>query len=144
MLETLAIREEGAVLFAEIAAPPVNLLGPDLVRDLVSLIQRAEADADVRVDLMRIAEYRQEAARLIGEASFAMLFRHLSASRLVTIAPIEGRMRAAGRRVRAGLRHADRFAAGVRDPEAPARIQAAMRCGRQTRYAELDFDHVLS
>jgi enoyl-CoA hydratase/carnithine racemase len=110
-LETLKVRQDGAVLFAEIAAPPMNLLGPDLVRDLVSLIQRAEADADVRVlvfssadpeyfishvDLNRIAEYRQEAAKLTGEASIALLFRHLSASRLVTIAQIEGRVRAAG------------------------------------------------
>jgi hypothetical protein len=37
MFKTLAVREEGAVLFAEIAAPPMNLLGPELVRDLVSL-----------------------------------------------------------------------------------------------------------
>ncbi|MGZ3337127.1 MAG: hypothetical protein ACXVBV_17515 [Isosphaeraceae bacterium] len=28
---------EGAVLFAAIEAPPMNLLGPELVRDLVSL-----------------------------------------------------------------------------------------------------------
>jgi enoyl-CoA hydratase/carnithine racemase len=37
------------VLFAEIDAPPMNLLGPELVRDLVSLIPRAEADDSVRV-----------------------------------------------------------------------------------------------
>ena len=47
--ETLNVRREGGVLFAEIAAPPMNLLGPELVRDLVSLIQRAEADDAVRV-----------------------------------------------------------------------------------------------
>jgi hypothetical protein len=34
--ETLTVRAEGAVLFAAIAAPPMNLLGPELVRDLVS------------------------------------------------------------------------------------------------------------
>ncbi len=109
--ETLTVREEGAVLFADIAAPPMNLLGPELVRDLVSLIQRAEADDAVRVlvfrsadpdyfiphvDVTRIAEYRAEAAKLTGEASIALLFRHLSASRLVTIAQIEGRVRGAG------------------------------------------------
>jgi enoyl-CoA hydratase/carnithine racemase len=44
----------------------------------------------------KIKEYRDEAARLTGEASIALLFRHLSASRLVTIAQIEGRVRAAG------------------------------------------------
>jgi enoyl-CoA hydratase/carnithine racemase len=110
-LETLNTRQEGPVLFAEISAPPMNLLGPELVRDLVSLIQRAEADAAVRVlvftsadpdyfishvDLTRIAEYRHEAAKLTGEASIALLFHHLSASHLVTIAQIEGRVRAAG------------------------------------------------
>jgi enoyl-CoA hydratase/carnithine racemase len=99
------------VLFAAIAAPPMNLLGPDLVRDLVSLIQLAEADVSVRVvvftsadpdyfishvDLTRVAEYRAEAARLTGEESIASLFRYVSASRLVTIAQIEGRARGAG------------------------------------------------
>jgi hypothetical protein len=38
-LETIKVRQEGAVLFAEISSPPMNLLGPELVRDLVSLIQ---------------------------------------------------------------------------------------------------------
>ena len=109
--ETLTVRKEGSVLFADIAAPPMNLLGPELVRDLVSLIQRAEADdafqvlvfqsADPdyfisHVDVTRIDEYRAEAAKLTGEASIALLFRHLSASRLVTIAQIEGRVRGAG------------------------------------------------
>ena len=28
VFETLHVREEGAVLFVEIAAPPMNLLGP--------------------------------------------------------------------------------------------------------------------
>src|ERR1700759_726114 len=111
VFKTLMVRKEGAVLFAEIAAPPMNLLGPDLVRDLVSLIQRAEADQTLQVlvfkstdpdyfishvDVTRIKEYRAEAAKLTGEASLALLFRHLSASRLVTIAQIEGRVRAAG------------------------------------------------
>jgi enoyl-CoA hydratase/carnithine racemase len=111
VFETLTVCKEGAVLFAEIAAPPMNLLGPELVRDLVSLIQRAEADDAFRVlvfksadpdyfvshvDVRRIEEYREEAAKLTGEASIALLFRHLSASRLVTIAQIEGRVRGAG------------------------------------------------
>jgi hypothetical protein len=89
--ETLKVRKEGAVLFADIAAPPMNLLGPALVRDLVSLIQQAEADNDLKVlvfksadpdyfiphvDVTKIKEYRQEAAKLIGEASIALLFRH--------------------------------------------------------------------
>jgi enoyl-CoA hydratase/carnithine racemase len=111
IFETLRVRREEAVLFVEISAPPMNLLGPELVRDLVSLIQRAEADDTIQVlvfksadpdyfishvDVNKIKEYRQEAAKLTGEASIALLFRHLSASRLVTIAQIEGRVRGAG------------------------------------------------
>jgi enoyl-CoA hydratase/carnithine racemase len=110
-LETLTIHKEEAVLFVEISAPPMNLLGPELVRDLVSVIQQAEADETIQVlvfksgdpdyfishvDVMKISEYRQEAAKLVGEPSLAMLFRYLSLSRLVTIAQIEGRVRGAG------------------------------------------------
>ena len=109
--ETITVVVDGPVLFAEILAPPMNLLGPELVRDLVSLIQRAEADQAYRVlvfssgdpdyfishvDLTRVPEYRQEAAKLTGIPSIALLFRHLSASRLVTIAQIEGRVRSGG------------------------------------------------
>src|SRR5262249_41247632 len=105
------IRREGAVLFAQITAPPMNLLGPELVSDLVSLIQMAEADDGLKVlvftsgdpdyfishvDVTRIKELRDAAARLNGDPSTAQLFRHLSASRLVTIAQIEGRVRGVG------------------------------------------------
>jgi enoyl-CoA hydratase/carnithine racemase len=107
----LKTSREGAVLFVAIAAPPMNLLGPELVRDLVALIQSAEADDSAKVvvfksvdpdyfishvDLTRVAEYRAEAAVLTGEASIASLFRHLSSSRLVSIAQVEGRVRGAG------------------------------------------------
>ena len=111
VFKTLTVRKEWAVLFVEIMAPPMNLLGPELVRDLVSLIQWAEADQTFQVlvfksadpdyfishvDVTQIKEYRAEAAKLTGEASIALLFRHLSASRLMTIAQIEGRVRGAG------------------------------------------------
>jgi enoyl-CoA hydratase/carnithine racemase len=110
-VSTLRTHVDGAVLVAEIDAPPMNLLGPELVRDLVSLIRRAEADETLKVlvftsadpdyfishvDLTKVAEYRAEAAKLTGEASIALLFRHLSASRLISIAQIEGRVRSAG------------------------------------------------
>ena len=39
IFETLKVHTEGPVLFADIAAPPMNFLGPAMVRDLVSLIQ---------------------------------------------------------------------------------------------------------
>src|SRR5262249_54568166 len=135
VFETLRVSREGAVLFVEIAAPPMNLLGPELVRDLVSLIQQAEADEAVKVlvfqsadadyfishvDLTKIQEYRQEAAKLTGEASIALLFRHLSASRLVTIAQIEGRVRAAGSEfvLACDMRFAARESSTFSQPEA--------------------------
>jgi enoyl-CoA hydratase/carnithine racemase len=109
--ETLNVRDEGAVLFVEISAPPMNLEGPELVRDLVSLIQQAEAEHSVRVlvfksadpdyfishvDVTRIKENRAAAAKLNGDESIGQLYRHLSASRLVSIAQIEGRVRGVG------------------------------------------------
>jgi enoyl-CoA hydratase/carnithine racemase len=54
--ETVNVDREGAVLFAEIAAPPMNLLGPELVRDLVALIQQAEADDSLRVLVFKSAD----------------------------------------------------------------------------------------
>jgi enoyl-CoA hydratase/carnithine racemase len=110
-LQTLAVDRDGPVLFAEIAAPPMNLLTPELVRDLVSLIQEAEADDAVQVlvfrsadpdyfishvDVTRISEYRAEASKLTGEPSLALLFHYLSKSRVVTISQIEGRVRGVG------------------------------------------------
>jgi len=134
VFETLTVRKETAVLFAEIAAPPMNLLGPELVRDLVSLIQWAEADDGLKVlvfksadpdyfishvDVTRIKEYREEAAKLTGEASIALMFRRLSTSRLVTIAQIEGRVRAAGSEfvLACDMRFASRESAIFAQPE---------------------------
>ena len=111
VFEMLKVSKEGPVLFVEIAAPPINLMGPGLVGDLASLIQRAEADDAVQVvvfksadpdyfishvDLTRIKENREAAARLTGEPSIAVMLHHLSKSRLVTIAQIEGRVRGVG------------------------------------------------
>ena len=109
--DTLKVRNEGAVLFVEINAPPMNLMGPELVRDLVSFIQQAEADDAVQVlvfksgdadyfishvDVTRIKENREPVMKLTGEASLGLLFHYLSKSRLVTIAQIEGRVRGVG------------------------------------------------
>ena len=111
VFETLKVSREGQVLFVEISAPTMNLLGPELIRDLVSLIQQAEADDTVQVlvfksadpdyfishvDVTRIKENRDAAAKLDGDASIGQMLRHLSASRLVSIAQIEGRVRGVG------------------------------------------------
>jgi len=59
-LETISVHQEGGVLFADIASPPMNLLGPELVRDLVSLIQQAEADDTVQILVFKSADPDQE------------------------------------------------------------------------------------
>jgi enoyl-CoA hydratase/carnithine racemase len=109
--ESLNIRAERGVLFVQISSPPINLLGSVLVNDLVSLIERLDKGGQDRVvvfssadpqyfiphvDVTKIAEYRQAAARLTGEPSLALLFRRLSETKAITIAQIAGRLRGAG------------------------------------------------
>ena len=49
IIETLKTSRKGAVLFVDIAAPPMNLLGPEMACDLASLIQQSEADTTIKV-----------------------------------------------------------------------------------------------
>ena len=103
----VAASDEG-VLGVVIDAPPMNLIGPELVRDLVTLIGELESGADVRVvvlesadpdyfiphvDLTKVAEYTAEAAKAGGpdDASLGMLWYKLSELPVVTIAKIRGR-----------------------------------------------------
>jgi len=69
----VAPSDEG-VLSVVIDAPPMNLIGPELVRDLVSLFRELESDQETKVvvlesadpdyfiphvDLTKVAEYRE-------------------------------------------------------------------------------------
>jgi enoyl-CoA hydratase/carnithine racemase len=109
--KTLRLNRNGKVLFVSIDAPPMNLLGPALVTDLVSLIDLLEHDESCavvvftsanddffipHVDVLKIKEYRQAAARLSGVPSIGLLFRQLSLLNVVTIAQIEGQVGGAG------------------------------------------------
>ena len=108
----VAPSDEG-VLGVVIDAPPMNLIGPELVRDLVSLIGALESSDDIRVvvlesadpeyfvphvDLTKVAEYTAEAAKAggPGDASLGMLWHKLSEVPVVTIAKVRGRARGAG------------------------------------------------
>jgi enoyl-CoA hydratase/carnithine racemase len=108
----IAPGDEG-VLGVVVDAPPMNLIGPELVRDLVNLIGALESDPDTRVvvlesadpeyfvphvDLTKVAEYTAEAAKAggPGDASLGMLWHKLSEVPVVTIAKIRGRARGAG------------------------------------------------
>src|SRR5258706_2402949 len=111
MFQILNLTNKGAPLLVEFSPPPMNLLGPELVRDLVSLIQQVEEDDAVKVivfksadphyfishvDVTRVKENREAAAKLTGDPSVGQMLRHLSASRLISIAQIEGRVRGVG------------------------------------------------
>src|SRR2546428_13660399 len=87
MYRTLRVaRIDEGVLSVVIDAPPMNLIGPELVRDLVTLFSELESDEDIRVmvlesadpeyfvphvDLTKVAEYTAEAARDRTAALFA-------------------------------------------------------------------------
>ena len=103
----------GGVLSVVIDAPPMNLIGPELVRDLVRLLGALESGEETRVmvlesadpeyfvphvDLTKVAEYTAEAAKAGGpeDASLGMLWHKLSELPVVTIAKIRGRARGAG------------------------------------------------
>jgi enoyl-CoA hydratase/carnithine racemase len=111
--ETIRTRLDGAVLTATFNAPPINLIGPEVVRDLVALLEELSrptappvvifdsADAHFffpHVDMTKVAEYTAEAAKAggPGDASLGMLFRRLSLLPAVTIAKLRGRARGAG------------------------------------------------
>src|SRR5690349_5318519 len=104
---------EKGVLSVVIDAPPMNLVGPELVRDLVGLFGTLESGEETRVavlesadpdyfiphvDLTKVAEYTAEAAKAggPGDASLGMLWHKLSELPVVTIAKIRGRARGAG------------------------------------------------
>jgi enoyl-CoA hydratase/carnithine racemase len=106
-------RSDEGVLTVVIDAPPMNLIGPELVRDIVKLLSELESDEDIRVmvlesadpeyfvphvDLTKVAEYTAEAAKAGGpdDASLGMLWHKLSELPVVTIAKLRGRARGAG------------------------------------------------
>ena len=112
--QTLNVGSGGdGVLTVAIEAPPMNLIGPELVRDLVTLFARLESGHQTRVmvlesadpdyfvphvDLTKVAEYTAEAAQAggPGDASLGMLWHKLSELPVVTIAKVRGRARGAG------------------------------------------------
>lgn len=111
VFETLTVTKDGGVLFVEMKAPPINLLGPELISVLATLIQEAEADSSIKVivfksgdpdffishvDVTRIKENREAATKLGDEPSIGLMLRRLSTSRLVSIAQIEGRVGGVG------------------------------------------------
>jgi enoyl-CoA hydratase/carnithine racemase len=109
--KTIKTRVDGGVLYADLNAPPLNLLGPELAGDLGTLLKEAEADRSVRVlvfsslvpdffiahlDMAQLPAFRAALVEACGDPSYAAFVARISQSRLVTIAMVEGRARGAG------------------------------------------------
>jgi enoyl-CoA hydratase/carnithine racemase len=110
-LETLRTELTGGVLTVTLDAPPINMIGPELVRDLVTLLDRLTRTTEVRVvvfdsadpdffishvDLTKVAEYSAKAGGGPQDAFLGMVLRKLSEVPVVTIAKLRGRARGAG------------------------------------------------
>lgn len=111
---SIRTRLEDGVLFATLDVGPLNLLGVDLVRDLVSLVDMLYTDpGDVRVvvvesaspdyfsahvDLTAVPQYTAEAAKAggPGDASLGMFLYKLARVPVITIAKVRGRARGGG------------------------------------------------
>ncbi|KUN34310.1 enoyl-CoA hydratase/isomerase family protein [Streptomyces olivochromogenes] len=111
---SIRTREDAGVLFATLDVGPLNLIGVDLVRDLVSLVDTLYSDpGDVRVvvidsaspeffsahvDLTAIPQYTAEAAKAggPGDASLGMFLHRLAHVPVITIAKVRGRARGGG------------------------------------------------
>ncbi|MFF9363865.1 enoyl-CoA hydratase/isomerase family protein [Streptomyces griseoluteus] len=111
---SIRTRLEDGVLCATLDAGPLNLIGVDLVRDLVSLVDTLYSDpGDVRVvvidsaspdyfsahvDLTAVPQYTAEAAKAggPGDASLGMFLHRLARVPVITIAKVRGRARGGG------------------------------------------------
>jgi enoyl-CoA hydratase/carnithine racemase len=109
--DTLEIRIEDRVLYATLDMPPLNWIGPEPVRDLITLVHSLESHDDIsvvvfssanpdffsaHVDMTRVLALRPELARLEPDAKLGSLFRRISTLNHVSIAAITGRVRGAG------------------------------------------------
>lgn len=111
-LQVFRTRLEEKVLFATLDDPPLNLVGAEMVGDLVTLVQYLEAHEDeasvvvfdsanrdffsAHVDMENVPGVREAATRLAQGTTLGALFRRISMLKQVTIASIAGRVRGAG------------------------------------------------
>ena len=91
--DTLELRLDHRVLDVTLNAPPLNLIGPEMVRDLVKLVHHLESHDDVsvvvfrsaspdffsaHVDMYRAADLGAELAHLEPGAPLGALYRRIS------------------------------------------------------------------
>ena len=146
---TLQTTLDDGVLAVRIDAPPINLIGPDLVRDLVGLIRALPDEPDIRGRALEA---------ILGAADFdaPLAERYGWINRALPDADLDGFVTTLARRIAAfppaGVRaakhvvndltlpgedefraDAHRFQQLVATPEAQSRIRALLAEGLQTR-----------
>ncbi|MGC4055149.1 MAG: hypothetical protein QM757_40440 [Paludibaculum sp.] len=146
------VTREAGVLFAEIAAPPMNLPGPQLFGDLVALLQQAEADEAIQeivfrgadqeyfishVDVKRINEYRDQG--FVAGLAYRIARFPAAGNQVVNVRANAVTLASADEFTRDGTL----FCEGVRNREAQSIIQPAMKNGLQTRAGELTLATIL-
>ena len=98
-LDTIAIKIEDRVLHATLDTPPLNMISPELVRDLITLINYLDSHQDdisvvvfdsasrdffsAHVDMVRVSGLGTELARLGPGSTLGSLFRRISTLRQV-------------------------------------------------------------
>lgn len=111
-LNAIRTRQEGRVLFATLNSLPLNLMGPEIVGDLVTLVLHLETSGDdvsvvvfdsasadffsAHVDMTKVPALRDVLARLGEGSGLGTLFHRISSLKQVSIASIAGRVRGAG------------------------------------------------
>jgi enoyl-CoA hydratase/carnithine racemase len=111
-LDAIGIRIEDRVLYATLDIPPLNMIGPEFVRDLITLINYLESHEDevsvvvfdsgnpeffsAHVDMAQVSGLGTELARLGPGSTLGSLYRRISTLNQVSIASITGRVRGAG------------------------------------------------
>ncbi|MFE0920480.1 enoyl-CoA hydratase/isomerase family protein [Streptomyces nigra] len=111
---SLRTRVENNVLYATLDDGPLNLLGVDLVRDLVSLVDALNREPagvgavvidsaspeyfSAHVDLTAVPRYTVEAGKAggPGDASLGMFLHKLAQVPVITVAKVRGRARGGG------------------------------------------------
>ena len=105
------VRVDGKVLHATFDAPPLNVIGPEMARDLIKLIVHLDAHEDetrvvvfdssapdyfsAHIDIMQLEALNEEVAKFEPGFTVPALFHRISALKQVTIAVVAGRVRGA-------------------------------------------------
>lgn len=135
-LDAMHVRIESRVLFATLDLPPLNLIGPEITRDLIILLQYLEEHENeisvvvfdsanpnffsAHVDMTKPQAMREELDKFGAGATLGLLYRRFSSLKQVSIVSVAGRVRGGGSEfiLACDMRFASRERAIFGQPEA--------------------------